>query len=83
MRYIKFENKCVSKTHRIPFLTPHLETAKYIATNYIRHTALPGAYPEIWIRGGEGVGSRSLPSPGPPPLPFPSFPSPHLPFPSP
>ena len=33
----------------------------------------PGAYPEIWIRGGrEGVGSRLLPSPFRPlPSPFP------------
>jgi len=36
-----------------------------------------GAYPEIWIRGREGVGSRPLPS-----LKLPSLPVPlHLPLP--
>ena len=38
-------------------------------------TLIAGAYPEIWIGGREGVGSRLLPS-RPLPLPVPPLPSP-------
>jgi len=44
---------------------------------------MTGAYPEIWIRGREGVGSRPLPPLHPLRFTSPPFPSPALHFPSP